>query len=338
VSGPGWRARAPCPALAQLCGVTCADVQAPQYAETPRPSPPVSCPDPGRAAGDRRSRRDAPLRVLWSNGAASGPRFRSHAGRPLRLFREVRRRESAVVCQQPPVVGSTQFGGRRRSRPRGSARLSEPWHSSDAVWRGRAIAFTGRSRGDPGGAGPDGLLRTGWHRVVARLRLVEAKVRIRLKHECRWVGRWQPRRLLHACRSHDASRATSTNNCIAGSWHSFPHEANAVSFERGFRFRRSRAPCRVGRPRRSCSVACVRADVPLVLGIDRPVAVDLHVELAETLAEPGERAFRQRRPIVHQPPEDDRPVRVEVVLIEASAVRRRRIAPPSPRAWRSSSP
>ena len=32
---------------------------------------------------------------------------------------EARRRESAVVCQQPPVVGSTQFGGRRRSRPRG---------------------------------------------------------------------------------------------------------------------------------------------------------------------------------------------------------------------------
>ena len=33
---------------------------------------------------------------------------------------EARRRESAVVCQQPPVVRSPQFGDRRRSRPRGS--------------------------------------------------------------------------------------------------------------------------------------------------------------------------------------------------------------------------
>ena len=32
---------------------------------------------------------------------------------------EARRREPAVVCQQPPVVRSTQFGDRRRSRPRG---------------------------------------------------------------------------------------------------------------------------------------------------------------------------------------------------------------------------
>ena len=33
--------------------------------------------------------------------------------------REARRREPAVVCQQPSVVRSPQFGGRRRSRPRG---------------------------------------------------------------------------------------------------------------------------------------------------------------------------------------------------------------------------
>jgi hypothetical protein len=32
---------------------------------------------------------------------------------------KARRREPAVVCQQPPVVGSAQFGDRRRSRPRG---------------------------------------------------------------------------------------------------------------------------------------------------------------------------------------------------------------------------
>jgi hypothetical protein len=33
--------------------------------------------------------------------------LRSHAARPLRPFSEARRREPAVVCQQPPVVGST---------------------------------------------------------------------------------------------------------------------------------------------------------------------------------------------------------------------------------------
>src|ERR1039458_5270137 len=32
---------------------------------------------------------------------------------------EVLRREPAVVCQQPPVVRSTQFGDRQSSRPRG---------------------------------------------------------------------------------------------------------------------------------------------------------------------------------------------------------------------------
>ena len=40
---------------------------------------------------------------------------------------EARRRELAVVCQQPPVVRSPQFGDRRRSRPPGPARPSQPW-------------------------------------------------------------------------------------------------------------------------------------------------------------------------------------------------------------------
>ena len=82
------------------------------------PESPVSCPEPRGAAGDRRSRRDAPLRVLRRDEAASAPRFpkpRRQAASPLR---EARRREPAVVCQQPPVVGSTQFGGRQQSRPR----------------------------------------------------------------------------------------------------------------------------------------------------------------------------------------------------------------------------
>jgi hypothetical protein len=63
VRGAGWRARAPCPALAQFCGCHRRDVQAPQYAETPRPSRPS--PAPTLAAQlETGSRRDAPLRVL----------------------------------------------------------------------------------------------------------------------------------------------------------------------------------------------------------------------------------------------------------------------------------
>jgi hypothetical protein len=42
--------------------------------------------------------------------------LRSHAARPLRPFRQARRREPAVICPEPPVVASTQFCGRRQSR------------------------------------------------------------------------------------------------------------------------------------------------------------------------------------------------------------------------------
>ena len=58
-------------------------------------------------------------RKYWGRFPSTLPWIlRSHAGRPLRPFGEARRREPAVVCQQPPVVGSTQLGGHRRSRPR----------------------------------------------------------------------------------------------------------------------------------------------------------------------------------------------------------------------------
>ena len=45
-------------------------------------------------------------------------RDRRRRRREIRPAGEARRREPAVV-EQPPVVRSTQFGGRRRSRPRG---------------------------------------------------------------------------------------------------------------------------------------------------------------------------------------------------------------------------
>ena len=49
------------------------------------------------------------------NGSAEGRRDAS----AIASVGEARRREPAVVCQQPSVVRSPQFGDRRRSRPRG---------------------------------------------------------------------------------------------------------------------------------------------------------------------------------------------------------------------------
>jgi hypothetical protein len=109
--------------------VTGADVQA----RNASPESPVSRPDPRGAARDRRSHRDAPRRVLEVMGRFRSTLLwilRSHAARPLRPFSEAPRREPATVCQQPPVVGSTQFGNRRHSRPTQSTRLSEPWQST----------------------------------------------------------------------------------------------------------------------------------------------------------------------------------------------------------------
>ena len=133
------------------------------------PESPVSCPDTRGAAGDR----DPAATHLSAFSEVMRPLpvhvFRSHAGRPLRPFREARRREPAVVCQQPPVVRSTQFGGRRRSRPRGRR---------DYRNRGEAIA----ALAVPGGpkracrrssptiairASPAAKLQTSRHRNVA---------------------------------------------------------------------------------------------------------------------------------------------------------------------------
>ena len=53
-------------------------------------------------------------RARSSRGRSASPAVRDSS------VGEARRREPAVVCQQPPVGGSTQFGGRRQSRPRGA--------------------------------------------------------------------------------------------------------------------------------------------------------------------------------------------------------------------------
>ena len=129
--------------------VTGADVQAPPYAETPRPSRPVSCPDPRGAARDRRSRRDAPLRVLEVWGRFRSTLLwilRSHAARPAASVQRSQapraggRLSAAAGCGEhtarwSPTVTTTQ-----------SARLSEPWQRhSEARAAARAEAVVARS-------------------------------------------------------------------------------------------------------------------------------------------------------------------------------------------------
>ena len=57
------------------------------------------------------------MRPLLVHASVDSPKPRRHAA--LRPFRQAPRREPAVACQQPPVVGSTQLSGRRPSRPGG---------------------------------------------------------------------------------------------------------------------------------------------------------------------------------------------------------------------------
>ncbi len=68
-------------------------------------------------SADRRGVRRSSSGTISATARSSSSRSASPAVRDSSVG-EARRREPAVVCQQPPVVGSTQFGGRRRSRPR----------------------------------------------------------------------------------------------------------------------------------------------------------------------------------------------------------------------------
>ena len=79
----------------------------------PRPSRRSWRPDPAATHVSAFSEVMGPLPV---HASVDSPKPRRQAA--LRPFSEVRRREPAVVCQQPPVVGSTQLGGHRQSRPR----------------------------------------------------------------------------------------------------------------------------------------------------------------------------------------------------------------------------
>ena len=79
----------------------------------PRPSRRSWRPDPAATHLSAFSEVLGPLPV---HASVDSPNPRRQAA--LRPFSEVRRREPAVVCQQPPVVGSTQLGGHRQSRPR----------------------------------------------------------------------------------------------------------------------------------------------------------------------------------------------------------------------------
>ena len=98
----------------------------------PRPSRRSWRPDPAATHVSAFSEVMEPLPV---HASVDSPKPRRQAA--LRPFSEVRRREPAVVCQQPPVVGSTQLGGHRQSRPRSRR---------DYRNRGVAIARTERAR------------------------------------------------------------------------------------------------------------------------------------------------------------------------------------------------
>jgi hypothetical protein len=115
--GAGWPARASCPALAQVCGCHRRDVQAPQYAETPRPSRPYRAPTLA-AQLETGSRRDAPLRVLEVMGplpvhaSADSPKPRA-PGRCVRSRnRGAASRRSSVSSRR---LWGAQFGGRRQA-------------------------------------------------------------------------------------------------------------------------------------------------------------------------------------------------------------------------------
>lgn len=75
---------------------------------SPRPSRRRWRPDPAATHLCAFSEVLGPLPV---HASVDSPKPRRQAA--LRPFSEVRRREPAVVCQQPPVVGSTQLGGHR---------------------------------------------------------------------------------------------------------------------------------------------------------------------------------------------------------------------------------
>ena len=65
-------------------------------------------------------RRKARIVVQAFNGVTAARQLEIGVTCGARFVRqEARRREPAVVCQQPSVVRSPQFGDRRRSRPRG---------------------------------------------------------------------------------------------------------------------------------------------------------------------------------------------------------------------------
>ena len=96
----------------------------------PRPSRRSWRPDPAATHVSALSEVLGPLPV---HASVDSPKPRRQAA--LRPFSEVRRREPAVVCQQPPVVGSTARWSPTVTTTQ-STRLSEPWHCATALGGG----------------------------------------------------------------------------------------------------------------------------------------------------------------------------------------------------------
>jgi hypothetical protein len=81
----------------------------------------------------------------------------SEARCPVSPVRKTGRCESAIICQQAPLVRSAQIGDRRRSQPHRSTRLLQP---STVAKRGCGVAGDGgdgrcrQRRRDPGAIAP----------------------------------------------------------------------------------------------------------------------------------------------------------------------------------------
>jgi hypothetical protein len=78
-------------------------------------------------------------RIARRNGTGTASRL---AGYRFSSVGEARRREPAVVCQQPPVVRSAQFDDGRQSTTTQSTRLPQPWHCDSAARSPRVMLLS----------------------------------------------------------------------------------------------------------------------------------------------------------------------------------------------------
>jgi hypothetical protein len=114
-------------------------------------STPMRCGEAAaRAWAEARIRRRNNTSTSRRITSGSPMRLQAHAFDPTLLSglvcREARHREPAVVCQQPPVVRSAQFGDSPAVTATPSTWLPQPWHCDAAGPDARTIGFRRRPR------------------------------------------------------------------------------------------------------------------------------------------------------------------------------------------------